>query len=262
MLLFEWIPTTNFTMIQKLLSPILLILEVYMIQKLISPILLILEVYLVNYCIWRISKAWYILSVGRLSQHLSNATDIHLKVVFRILIYIKYDSSQGLIFKSDSSQKLTDFTYSYRSSYPADTRRNTTRLCFYLDNSLIHWKSKRQHIVSKSSSKTKYHALANTTCEAQWLLYLLQDLGFPHTNPDTIYYDNKSVIHIANNLVFHEHTKHIEMDCHDVHDKAQNDIIHLLPIQIGQQVIDLFTKARHSGPFHNLSSKLELYNTH
>jgi len=40
------------------------------------------------------------------------------------------------------------------------------------------------------------------------------DLQVHHIQPSLLYYDNQSVIQIALNQVFHEHTKHIKIDYH------------------------------------------------
>lgn len=83
-------------------------------------------------------------------------------------------------------------------------RRSTTGLCFYLGTSLISWKSKKQHTVSRSSLEAEYCTLANTTCEATWLKFLLQDFNIPITKPILIYFHNRSTIQIATNPVFHD----------------------------------------------------------
>jgi len=41
-------------------------------------------------------------------------------------------------------------------------------------------------------------------------------VGFPSECPVKLYGDNKVVIHIVENTMFHERTKHIEVDCHIV----------------------------------------------
>ncbi|GAU47119.1 hypothetical protein TSUD_98960 [Trifolium subterraneum] len=137
-----------------------------------------------------------------------------------------------------------------------DTRRSTTGVCFFIGTSLISWKRKKQSVVSRSSSEAEYRALAQTTCEGQWLLYLLKDFLIAHDSPIIIYRDNKSAMHIAANLVFHERTKHIEIDCHVVRDKIQNNTVHLLPVSSKELVADIFTKSLQPGPFHTLQSKL------
>ena len=40
-----------------------------------------------------------------------------------------------------------------------------------------------------------------------------------------LYGDNKAVIHIAENVVFHDRTKYIEVDCHKIHNKLKKKII-------------------------------------
>ncbi|XP_004515732.1 uncharacterized protein [Cicer arietinum] len=196
-----------------------------------------------------------------LSQFLSAPTDIHLNAALRILRFIKNSLGKCLFFPANSSFSIKGFCDSDWGAC-SDTRRSTTGFCFFLGSSLISWKSKNQPTVSRSSSEAEYRALAQATCEAQWLLFLLCDLHIIHPKPVVIYCDNKSALHIASNPIFHEQTKHIEMDCHVVRDKIQAGILHLMPISIADQTTDLFTKALHPFPCFRLLFKLGMLDIH
>jgi hypothetical protein len=121
----------------------------------------------------------------------------------------------------------------------------------FLSNALISWKSKKQDRVSKSSTESEYHAMSSTCSEITWLRGLLGELGFPHDHSTPFHADNTSAIQIAANLVFHEHTKHIEVDCHSICESFDQHMITLPHISTEHQTADIFNKAlfRHRHQF-------------
>ncbi|KAE9589663.1 putative RNA-directed DNA polymerase [Lupinus albus] len=120
----------------------------------------------------------------------------------------------------------------------------------------------KQQVVAKLSTETEYRAMSLAASEAQWLLYLLHDLEIPHSQPVVMFCDNQSALHIAANSVFHERTKHIEVDCHFVREKVESGILHLIYIPTTSQIADLFTKSLSPNPFQNLVGKLGMLDIH
>ena len=123
-----------------------------------------------------------------------------------------------------------------------NTRSSITGFYVFLGMSLISWKSKKHQIISCSSTEAEYRALATVSCEVIWLKNLFQELQIPTLTLATFFCDNQATIYIANNSIFHERTKHIELDCHFVRDRVIDGSIKLLPICSSNQLVDALTK--------------------
>ncbi len=67
--------------------------------------------------------------------------------------------------------------------------------------------------------------MGTAVSEVIWIQGLLKELGELSKGPALLFCDNKAAIQIAANPMFHERTKHIEIDCHFVREKIQLGII-------------------------------------
>lgn len=182
------------------------------------------------------------------SQFMAAPRSIHFTVVLCILRYIKGTLGHGLQFSSQSFLVLFGFSDADWAGDLTD-RRSTIGYCLYLGNSLISWRSKKQTVVSCSSTESEYRALADATSKLLWLRWLLSDIGVPQPFAIILYCDNQSVIQIAHNDVFHERTKHIENDCHFVRHHLVSNTLLLRSISTTEQSADIFSKGSSSRHF-------------
>ncbi|WVZ08184.1 hypothetical protein V8G54_021530 [Vigna mungo] len=184
-------------------------------------------------------------SVNNLSQFISTPTTLHQQATNCILRYLKGSHGNDIFLQNNNTNKLKAYSDSDWATCP-ESKKSITGYS----------KSKRQQTISRSSSEAKYRALANVTCELQWLTYILQDFHISIVQPTIVYCDNRSTIQNTTNQVFHERTKHIEIDCHIVKENINNDLLKLLPISTNEQVVDLFTKLLAQSTFKYLKFRL------
>ena len=102
--------------------------------------------------------------------------------------------------------------------------------------------------------------MTQSTCEIMWLHQLLSEVGIKTSVLAKLWCDNQTALHIVSNPVFHELTKHIEIDCHFVCEKIQLDLISTGYMKIGKQLGDIFTKTLSGDQVSYLCNKLGMIN--
>ncbi|KAL0298886.1 UNVERIFIED_CONTAM: Retrovirus-related Pol polyprotein from transposon RE2 [Sesamum radiatum] len=130
--------------------------------------------------------------------------------------------------------------------------------CIFLGDARISWKTKKQSTVSCSTAEAEYRSMAATVCELRGISYILADFGISVASPIPLYCDNKAALHIMANPVFHERTKHIEIDYHVVRNAFKNGFVLPSRIKGSDQLADTFTKSLPLKTFSSMVSKLGL----
>ena len=65
------------------------------------------------------------------------------------------------------------------------------------------------------------------------------DVGIENLVPTKLWCDDQATMHIASNPVFHEHTEHIEINCHFIREKIQLWLISTGYVKTREQLEDI-----------------------
>lgn len=114
--------------------------------------------------------------------------------------------------------------------------------CVFLGDNLILWSLSNQKVVSKSSVKSEYRAFATISAEVKWIKSLLTELAMKLKHQSVLYCDDISAKYWSQNPVMHQHTKHVEIDFHFIHEQVIKKEIVVKYCSSDDQLADLLTK--------------------
>lgn len=150
-----------------------------------------------------------------------------MDAAFRVLRYLKSTSGQGLFLQAEGNLDLIAYCDASWLSFQS-TRRSCTGYFITIGGSPVSWRTKKQSVVARSSVESEYRAMPSMICEVLWLRWLLCDLGAAQKGATPLMCDNEAARHIAANPVYHERTKHVEMDCYFVRERVSSGEIQTL----------------------------------
>lgn len=193
--------------------------------------------------------------VSLISRYMSRPTELHLLAAKRILRYLQGTSSFGLISKKDGNRELIEFT---DSDYADDVedRKSTSGYAFILSSATVAWSSRKQPIVTLSTTEVEFVAAAVCSTQAIWMKRILETLGYEGNESTVIFCDNSSTIKLARNPVFHSRCKHIEVRFHFLRNLENDGVIQLIYCSTHDQIVDMLTKPLKLESFRQMREQL------
>lgn len=193
--------------------------------------------------------------VSLISRYMAKPTQLHLQVAKRALRYLKGTINYGILYKKRGDEELIAFT---DSDYAGDLedRKSTSGYVFLMSGGAVSWSSRKQPIVTLSTTEAEFVAAAACACQAVWIRRILKKLGHSQEGCTTVMCDNSSTIKLSKNPVMHGRSKHIDVRFHFLRDLTKDGVVELVHCGTQDQVADLMTKPLKLDAFQKLRKQL------
>eukprot|EP00253_Pinus_taeda_P015319 PITA_15319 len=190
-------------------------------------------------------------AVGILSRFMSEPGKEHWTTVKRVFRYLRCTSDYGLCYQGRPGlDRFLDIRGFVDADWAGDLdqRRSTSGYVFNLFGGAINWMSKKQSVVTLSTTKAEYMAATHARNEAVWLQRLCSSTGLVQgaIRKDC---DSQSAIFLAKNPAYHSKTKHIDVQYQFVRDMIEDKKVLLVKVDTLKNTADAFTKSVSSEKF-------------
>ncbi|KAL8155990.1 hypothetical protein AgCh_001157 [Apium graveolens] len=108
-----------------------------------------------------------------------------------------------------------------------EDKRSTSGYVFMLSGAAVAWSSRKQPIVTLSTTEAEFVAAAGSSCQAIWMQRVLRKLGYRGNETTVIFCDNSSTIKLSKNPVMHGRNKHIDVRYHFLRELVNDGIVQL-----------------------------------
>ena len=165
--------------------------------------------------------------VSLINRFMDYLTKLHLLLAKRILRYLKCTIDFGVFYKKGGNEELIAYT---NSDYDRDldNRKSTSGYVFMLSSGAMSWSSKKQLVVSLSTTEPEFLVATSCAYQAIWLRRILEGLSHAQHDSTTIYCDNNSTIKLSKNPVMHGHCKHIDVHFHFLRELTKDGIVEMV----------------------------------
>jgi transposase InsO family protein len=194
-------------------------------------------------------------AVATVARFAANPGPVHWEAVKRIYRYLAGTRELWLTY-GEMQRALEGYTDADGSM--AEDRRAITGYAFLIDGGAVSWSSKRQEIISLSTTESEYVAATHGMKEALWLRTLLSDIFGSLADATTMFSDNQSAIALARDHQYHARTKHIDVRYHWIRWVIEQGSVRLIYCPTDDMVADVLTKALPSTKVKHFAAGLGL----
>jgi len=180
-------------------------------------------------------------AMSTLSQFLEAPRSTHMKAVKHVFCYLLGTKKLKLILRGNTT--VAGFSDADWASQRH--RHSISSFAYFIGLGTISWSTKKQPIVTLSSTESEYVALTHAAKDTLWIHKLLKEFTFLHdlSLPTVLYCDNQDAIRLSKDATFHGRTKHIDVHFHFIHQTIFSGNVELIYIPTKNMTADIFTKA-------------------
>ncbi|KAI5343851.1 hypothetical protein L3X38_011740 [Prunus dulcis] len=151
--------------------------------------------------------------------------------VMHILSYLKSALGRSLLFEKNDHLDLKGYIDADYVGNNID-RHSTSGYFIFVGSNLVIWRSKNKNVVSLSSAESKPNAATK------------------------LHYNSEPAFEIANNLMKHDQTKHVEIYQHFIKEKLEHKSISIPFVPSSEQLADILTHVVSKRGFKDSLDKL------
>ena len=185
-------------------------------------------------------------SVGKLSRVMHEASHEHESMAKHIWKYLKGTSDYGIKYSRPACPHKRNVLEGWTDAALGDWKgRSTGGGLLFMNEGPTQWASKVQDTVALSSVESEIIALAAVLQEVLYTRGLLEELGFPQTEPTPVYVDNKGAYAYGNNAGGYtgkRNLRHLDMRYYFIKDNVEKKIIRVVDVRSAEQLADIMTK--------------------
>jgi hypothetical protein len=183
-------------------------------------------------------------ATNQLARFLVNPGPSHFVAAKRVLRYLAGTSTFGIRYHrcTENANTLVAYVDADFAGNPED-RLSVTGFIVFLNGGPISWLSKRQPVVSVSSTEAEFYAASIAGLELLFYRRLMEQLGFPQQHPTTVFEDNAACIFLSKRSGQINRAKHIDTRVFRLRELVRSGVLELSKVSTKDQVADLFTKA-------------------
>lgn len=174
----------------------------------------------------------------------------HWDAALYTLRYLKGTAQLSLHYRAECGSQLLCYADSNYAGCHG-TRKSTSGSMCLLAGGPVSWKSKKQSVVTLSTTEAEYRALTSTTTECLWLRGLLGEFGENTTQPTPVYCDNEGAVKLSRNPVHRAKTKHVAVSFLFVRQEQEAKKIQVIYVPTNKQAADFLTKRVLPAQFKN-----------
>jgi hypothetical protein len=181
-------------------------------------------------------------AVNMIARFMEHPVESHMMAAKRILRYIKGTLELGILYKKGEQADLIAYSDSDYGG-DIDDRKSNSGYVFMLGSGAVAWSSRKQPIVTLSTTEAEFIAAAHCVCQGIWLKRILDSVGLRQKQCLTVLCDNISTIKLSKNPVMHGRSKHIDIRFHFLRNLSSEGSVELVHCASKDQLADVMTKA-------------------